>query len=75
MPTERPTVDQLLQNSMFDEFKAVVTESKYKFCSPFDNFTLVELYHWWQLVGGDVYLELKKQGLIRSTPPILSLPR
>ncbi|CAA9999880.1 unnamed protein product, partial [Nesidiocoris tenuis] len=35
---------------------------------------LVELYHYWQLSGGDVYSELKKNGLIHNKPPILSLP-
>ncbi|XP_075234514.1 TBC domain-containing protein kinase-like protein isoform X2 [Lycorma delicatula] len=35
---------------------------------------LPELYSLWWLAGGDVHSELKKQGLIRSKPPILSLP-
>ncbi|XP_043516498.1 TBC domain-containing protein kinase-like protein isoform X2 [Frieseomelitta varia] len=33
-----------------------------------------ELYYLWQLAGGDITVELKKQGLIRSRPPILSIP-
>lgn len=32
------------------------------------------LYHWWQLAGGDIHAELKKNGLIKSSPPILSMP-
>lgn len=35
---------------------------------------LKELYHMWHLAGGDVQAELKKQGLIRSKAPILTLP-
>lgn len=34
-----------------------------------------ELYYLWQLAGGDITVELKKQGLIRSRPPILSIPK
>lgn len=34
-----------------------------------------ELYYLWQLTGGDITVELKKQGLIRSRPPILSIPK
>lgn len=32
------------------------------------------LYHWWQLAGGDIQAELKKNGLIKNSPPILSMP-
>ncbi|XP_071452434.1 TBC domain-containing protein kinase-like protein [Hetaerina americana] len=32
-----------------------------------------EVYYLWQLAGGDVQSELKKQGLIQSKPPILSI--
>ncbi|XP_063231826.1 TBC domain-containing protein kinase-like protein [Bacillus rossius redtenbacheri] len=33
-----------------------------------------ELYYLWQLAGGDVQSELKKQGLIRTKAPILNMP-
>ncbi|XP_069678323.1 TBC domain-containing protein kinase-like protein [Periplaneta americana] len=36
--------------------------------------SLQELYYLWHLAGGDVQTELKKQGLIRSKAPILSIP-
>ncbi|PSN40654.1 hypothetical protein C0J52_15758 [Blattella germanica] len=36
--------------------------------------SLQELYYLWHLAGGDVQGELKKQGLIRSKAPILSIP-
>ncbi|XP_047545966.1 TBC domain-containing protein kinase-like protein [Vanessa atalanta] len=32
------------------------------------------LYYWWQLTGGDIQAELKKNGLIKNSPPILSMP-
>ncbi|KAJ2950790.1 hypothetical protein O0L34_g9055 [Tuta absoluta] len=32
------------------------------------------LYHWWQLAGGDIQGELKKNYLIKNTPPILTMP-
>nr|CAH7737912.1 unnamed protein product [Callosobruchus chinensis] len=31
----------------------------------YEIFTISELYYWWQLTGGDVLQELKRQGLIR----------
>lgn len=34
-----------------------------------------EVYHLWQLAGGNVEQELKKQKLIRTKPAILTLPR
>ncbi|KAJ8874424.1 hypothetical protein PR048_025273 [Dryococelus australis] len=33
-----------------------------------------ELYYLWQLAGGDVQSELKKQGLIRTKAPVLNMP-
>ncbi|XP_057318808.1 TBC domain-containing protein kinase-like protein [Microplitis mediator] len=45
-----------------DEFIDVVTRK------------MDDYYYLWQLAGGDMTVELKKQGLIRSRPPILSIP-
>ncbi|XP_030758125.1 TBC domain-containing protein kinase-like protein [Sitophilus oryzae] len=73
-PSKRPTCNELLSNSYFNDFKLENDERDRKPWRSFDIFTIKELYHWWQLTGGDVYQELKKQGLIRSSPPILSLP-
>lgn len=36
---------------------------------------LKEIYYWWKLTGGDVQAELKKEGLIKSEAPILTMPR
>jgi len=35
---------------------------------------LREVYHLWTLAGGDLEGELKKRGLIKTKPPIMSLP-
>ena len=74
-PKNRSTAEELLQREMFEDFTTKKTRNKSKVCEPFEVFTINELYHWWQLAGGDVFQELKKQGLIRSSPPILSLPK
>ena len=34
-----------------------------------------ELYYLWELAGGDVKTELRRHGLMVTTPPVLSLPR
>lgn len=73
-PSDRPSARVLLQKDIFEEFRAAKVVPKSKVCEAFEVFTINELYHWWQLAGGDVYVELKKQGLIRSSPPILTLP-
>ena len=71
----RPTATELLNNDIFKSVRDNEIPNKSKIHQQFEIFTLKELYHWWQLTGGDVFLELKKHGLIRSSPPILSLPR
>ncbi|KAK9887878.1 hypothetical protein WA026_000183 [Henosepilachna vigintioctopunctata] len=73
-PRSRPTCEDLLKNEIFKEFKVVQRNNPSKVCEKYQIFTLKELYHWWKLAGGDIILELKKQGLIRSSPPILSMP-
>ncbi|KAK4883180.1 hypothetical protein RN001_006499 [Aquatica leii] len=75
LPQHRPTVAEILKNPIFDKFKDVPDTNRSKICDKFEKFTIEELYHWWQLAGGEVLLELKKQGLIRSSPPILSVPK
>ncbi|XP_050296963.1 TBC domain-containing protein kinase-like protein isoform X2 [Anthonomus grandis grandis] len=74
-PNKRPTCKQLLQKECFQQFHPKPEQNPIsKLCKPFQIFTIHEFYHWWQLAGGDVFQELKKQGLIRSSPPILSVP-
>lgn len=62
---------------MFEKFQTndavtIELERKKALCAPF---TIVELYYWWQLAGGDIYSVLKSEGLILNKPPILSLPK
>ncbi|RZC33417.1 TBC domain-containing protein kinase-like protein, partial [Asbolus verrucosus] len=73
-PKNRPTCEDLLRKDIFQNFQSERPFNRSKVCDPFEIFTINELYHWWQLAGGDIFQELKKQGLIRSSPPILSLP-
>lgn len=75
-PKNRPSCQELLDKDIFKNYRQTrPIMNRSKVCEPFEVFTIKELYHWWQLAGGDVYQELKKQGLIRSSPPILSLPK
>lgn len=74
-PKLRPTSSELLEKEIFNKFKTPTHTTKNMYMEPFEIFTIKELYYWWQLAGGDVLQELKKQGLIRSSPPVLSLPR
>ncbi|XP_060525606.1 TBC domain-containing protein kinase-like protein isoform X2 [Cylas formicarius] len=73
-PGDRPTCEELLASDAFAELAKTSSANESKVRQPFQVFTIHELYHWWQLAGGDVFQELKKQGFIRSSPPVLSLP-
>lgn len=75
-PMHRPNACDLLKEEIF---KVIDYEKKLIWRNSSDIITLqrhssLELYHYWQLAGGDVYSELKKEGLIRTNPPILTLP-
>ena len=41
---------------------------------PLDLLTVREIYYLWQLAGGDVMAELRKHGLMITTPPVISTP-
>merc|ERR1719290_864221 len=36
--------------------------------------SIPEIFYLWQLAGGDVVTELRKHGLMVSTPPVISVP-
>jgi TBC domain-containing protein kinase-like protein len=95
-PRERPTPQQLLQHTLFQDLceadaNAKATEEmKYQVFPGFQSRhipdsqnqkhpllqrSLQELYYLWHLAGGDVQAELRKQGLIRTKAPILSIPK
>ena len=41
---------------------------------PLDYLAVREIYYLWQLAGGDVWAELRKHGLMITTPPVVSIP-
>lgn len=74
----RPSAGEILKSEIFRKFhdaiefreiKKSVTEM-----SPIERLELRQVYYLWQLTGGDVQAELKKEGLIRSEAPILTIP-
>lgn len=75
-PSKRKTPEELLNLPLFEKLlesdAKTVEENLYKNVI---KRRMDELYYLWQVAGGDITMELKKQGLIRSRPPILSLPK
>ena len=76
----RPTPEEILQHSVFDkyfdtlDFSPAPKDSIVNL-SPLERLELNQVYYLWQLAGGDVHVELKREGLIRSEAPILTIPR
>lgn len=75
-PSSRPKPEELLNCNIFTKNLNVYENT------PVDKspilllrMPLEQIYYWWQLAGGDVQSELKKEGLIRSEAPILSIPQ
>ncbi|KAL2739539.1 TBC domain-containing protein kinase-like protein [Vespula maculifrons] len=74
--SKRKTPEELLQLPLFIDLLMQNEQEKEE--SQYKNVIvrkMNELYYLWQLAGGDITVELKKQGLIRSRPPILSIPK
>lgn len=75
----RPTGEEILKSKVFDKYsEAIQYTTKPKSVtelSPIERLELHQVYYLWQLTGGDVQAELKKEGLIRSEAPILTIPR
>lgn len=75
-PINRKTPEELLKLPIFAEHLTRDAQAKEE--NLYKNVIvrkMDELYYLWQLAGGDITVELKKQGLIRSRPPILSIPK
>ncbi|XP_068627639.1 TBC domain-containing protein kinase-like protein [Battus philenor] len=70
-PSERTTFEELVDELSQNNVKMVVDVKKPRGLM---GCKLQYLYHWWQLTGGDIQAELKKNGLIKNSPPILSMP-
>ncbi|XP_015605686.1 TBC domain-containing protein kinase-like protein [Cephus cinctus] len=74
-PSKRKTPAELLQLPPFAEL--LKKDAKEREENLYKNVIvrkMDELYYLWQLAGGDITMELKKQGMVRSRPPILSIP-
>ncbi|KMQ95912.1 tbc domain-containing protein kinase-like protein [Lasius niger] len=72
---KRKTPGELLELPIFAEYLMKNAQEKEE--NLYKNIIvrkMDELYYLWQLAGGDITVDLKKQGLIRSRPPILSIP-
>ncbi|XKL62878.1 hypothetical protein PGB90_002711 [Kerria lacca] len=77
-PKNRSIPEELLKHKIFEG----VTEMQFindfeeenNNGHPLNLWQLHELYYLWQLAGGDVHSELKRNGLIKTKPPILSVP-
>lgn len=74
----RPSADDILKSELFLKFHDVIqfnlTKKSVVEMSPIERLELRQVYYLWQLTGGDVQAELKKEGLIRSEAPILTIP-
>lgn len=74
--SSRPMPNDIINNKLFQEnietyaYKAPPKPEQLLLRCP-----LKQVYYLWQLAGGDVQTELKKEGLIRSEAPILSMPK
>ncbi|XP_037938047.1 TBC domain-containing protein kinase-like protein [Teleopsis dalmanni] len=75
-PAGRPLPEILVTHTLFQK-----NLSKYCYTVPEKpklcllRCPLEQIYYFWQLAGGDVQAELKKEGLIRSEAPILAIPQ
>ena len=76
---DRPTAEEILKKGFWEKFEELLqfktTEKSIIELSPIERLELRQVYYLWQLTGGDVQAELKKEGLIRSEAPILTIPR
>jgi TBC domain-containing protein kinase-like protein len=78
-PKDRPTCNDILNANLFVNYKDFIAFKTHKKgireLAPMERLDIAQVYHLWQLTGGDVQAELKKEGLIRSEAPILTIPR
>lgn len=83
-PRRRPLAKEALEDPVFDFVRLSSSSSSPAVASDAigggqtlveKHLSLSQIYYLWQLAGGDVQQELKKEGLIKSEAPILSLPK
>lgn len=78
LPAQRPLPADLLQHQCLAQLSQGPVLRPNALAEPLPlllRCPLSQIYHLWQLAGGDVQAELKKEGLIRSEAPILALPQ
>ncbi|XP_017024219.1 TBC domain-containing protein kinase-like protein [Drosophila kikkawai] len=82
LPKKRPLPQELLKQPIFESVLAELKKERDQEIQENQEHVplllrcpLSQIYHLWQLAGGDVQAELKKEGLIRSEAPILGLPQ
>lgn len=79
-PRKRSMPEELLRHKLFDGLSETPSSTILDLeviengNHPLSSWQLDELYYLWQLAGGDVHTELKRNGLIKNKPPILSMP-
>lgn len=75
LPSKRPLPEEILRDSLF-----AGREEEFKYDYPSKDLSLLhrcsleQIYYLWQLAGGDVLADLKKEGVIKNEAPILSIP-
>lgn len=73
---DRLLPEQILNHQLFQfDIESVVYKKNELPISLLLRCPLKHIYYLWQLAGGDVQSELKKEGLIRSEAPILLMPK
>ncbi|KAJ8726854.1 hypothetical protein PYW08_015251 [Mythimna loreyi] len=70
-PSDRATFTELVEDLSQMDSKQLVEVKRPRGLM---GCKLQYLYHWWQLAGGDIQAELKKNYLVKNSPPILSMP-
>ncbi|KAG5683837.1 hypothetical protein PVAND_013100 [Polypedilum vanderplanki] len=78
-PKDRPTCNEIIEANLFVNYKDFIefrtAKKGVRELTPIERLDITQVYYLWQLTGGDVAAELKKEGLIRSEAPILTIPR
>jgi TBC domain-containing protein kinase-like protein len=72
---DRPTPEAILKHPLFGSPERYAAKSRPKPARLMDRLDLKILYYLYLLAGGDVEVELKRQGLVRNEAPILSVPK
>lgn len=72
---ERPLPKDILENEIFLEKSMFEYKIESNEKSLLMKCSMSQIYYWWQLAGGDVLSDLKKEGLIKNEAPILLMSK